>query len=158
MLQTHKFLLKDNGTNIYRLAYCRAKITEFASNRFRQNVDVIFCFLFQIALAAYVILDVLTTLRNPGDDGEDEKDLRLNMLPLAIVSSLYTLLIFRSDLNDTQTACDLVYPKNSWSFFKIADIVVNVGLHPLLLVSGFMLIFKAETYIDAGTHSQVRNG
>ena len=144
--------------NIYRLAYCRARIAEFTKYRLLQNFDVIFCFLFQLALAAYVIADVYTTLVYPEENGEDEKDLRLNMLPLAIVSSLYTLLIFRSDLNDTQTACDLVYPKNSWSFFKIADIIVNVGLHPLLLVSGFMLIFKAETYIDAGTHSQVRNG
>ncbi|CAJ1943229.1 unnamed protein product [Cylindrotheca closterium] len=141
--QAHKFLLDGGGINIYRLGHFRYHSVGSRYDRALSFVESGFCFLLQVCLSLYVGAEMIDVFILAADD----VTWSLQNLPLAIITLFYSGLVFLRDLRDTRQAKATVY--NKPSLFLAMDLFINVGLHFFLLLTGFIVIFVQDTFIDA---------
>jgi len=138
-LAVRKFLVDDQKSNIYRLVHCRTKYSDDKKSIF----IALFAFILQVSLATYVVLEVLF----PPPENED---LKIKMLPLAIFTSMYSLMVTVTNWNESFHAYQ-VYGKIG--VLQMMDLVMSAFIPALLTVTGFIVIVKESRIVDGVLNS-----
>mmetsp|Transcript_31443 Transcript_31443/g.31700 ORF Transcript_31443/g.31700 Transcript_31443/m.31700 type:complete len:586 (-) Transcript_31443:111-1868(-) len=152
-ISTKRFLVDNGATNIYRDIHCMNRVD-------RSNwafAYFFFCFLLQICLVCYVIVqNLLEICEFQRIQLEDDCILRdewyrifaknPDMVPLALLSTIFSAM--RAHVEMTE-ALKISYFYGSNYLLKSIDLIVNVALPFILLITGFTLITTAPSFIDA---------
>jgi len=132
-ISSSNFLCDEEGSNIYRVVYCRTKYSNMKSIR----VIPLFSFLLQVCLTGFVILENLT---------EGITDWRAANIPLALLTFFYSSLVAWPSITESPDAFK-VYKRIGP--IQLIDFVVNTILPVVLLVSGFFVILNSNSYIES---------
>eukprot|EP00591_Stephanopyxis_turris_P013386 CAMPEP_0195520932 /NCGR_PEP_ID=MMETSP0794_2-20130614/17627_1 /TAXON_ID=515487 /ORGANISM="Stephanopyxis turris, Strain CCMP 815" /LENGTH=539 /DNA_ID=CAMNT_0040650377 /DNA_START=216 /DNA_END=1835 /DNA_ORIENTATION=+ len=131
-MSVKKFLIDDNGSNIYRLVHCMTK-----GNKNKNPIIIaLFCFALQFCLVFYVVAEI-STKRNQYD---------VKFLPLAVIGTAYSAMIAYPNMVEVGKVYRF-YGKIGW--LQMTDFIVNQILTVILLLSGFILILSMDSYIEA---------
>jgi hypothetical protein len=133
------FLVYEEGTNSFRVAYCQSKCNRKDKQPF---LFAAFSFLLQFCLTAYVVLENVT-------EGIDEWHVR--NLPLAILTLIYGTMIIYPSLRDKEQAFN--FYGNKYSLLQQMDFFVNHTLSTILVFSGFVVIMIQQSFIEAVLNS-----
>ncbi len=133
----HRFLIHENGTNAYRLIHCRT----VSSTDKRPIFYVVFSFLLQLCLAAYVVAEIVY---NHYD--ESREDYNFWNIPLACLTFIYSAMIARASIMESSNAIKLYEKRGP---LQMVDLFVNKYLTCILLVAGFFVIVIQDSFIEA---------
>jgi len=130
-MATKKFLLDDDRNNIYRLVHCETKY----SKRKRPIITALFSFTLQIALTVYVVMEAFSPT-----------PINLQYLALAITTSIHSLMIAIYNIYETREAHRIF---GGIGLLQMMDFIINSIVPTVLTVTGFIVILKCESFIDA---------
>ena len=134
-----RFLVDEEGSNTFRVAYCRSKCNEKDKSPF---VFAVFSFLMQLCLTAYVVAESIT-------EGFEAWSLR--NLPLAILTLIYSSMLVYPSLRDKEEAYR--FYGNKVGVLLFMDFFVNHTLSIVLVFAGFTVIMIQESFIEAVLNS-----
>ena len=126
-----RFLVDDNGSNTFRLAYCQSKHTKEKAPLFLAT----FSFLLQVCLAGYVLAEIFVT----------DSFGHVRNVPLAILTFIYSTILAYPIISDS-SGSNCLYRKKGLLYFM--DSTVNIILPCVLLFAGFMVIMIQDSFIE----------
>ncbi len=135
----YRFLVYEEGSNTFRVAYCRGKCSKKDK---APLLFAVFSFLMQFCMTAYVLAENLT-------EGVDNWQYR--NLPLAVLTLIYGSMLVYPSLRDKEQAYE--FYGNRPGFLQFMDFFVNHTLSIILVFSGFVVIMIQESYIEAVLNS-----
>ncbi len=141
-VKQHKFMLVEEGSNVYRLFYCNVK----TSKDIKPIFYACFSFVLQSMLTAYVITQ---TIRNFTEDvyvKEGKVQNSVN-LALAAVTAVYSAILAYPSIMEIPAAYD-VYDRKI-GLLSFMDFVANGFLPTVLLCFGFFVIWGQKSFIEA---------
>ena len=141
-LKQHKFMVQEEGSNVYRLFYCSTMITGEMLPLFY----AFFSFLLQMCLTAYVIWEMIINFEDNVYFNEGIIQ-NVNNFPLAILTVIYSAILAYPTLQEIPDAFD-VYGRRI-GIFQMMDVIVNGILPTVLFVCGFFVIWGQDSYIEA---------
>jgi hypothetical protein len=144
----YKFMVEQDGSNIYRLVHCSSKST--IDDELPMSY-AIFSFLLQICLAGYVIAQLIFNIRDGSytlsPENENLGKIMRN-LPLAIFTLMYSILLSIPEVKNVPKGFK-VFSGGGLCMLQIMDFIVNAILPILLLVPGFFVILDQEEFVEA---------
>lgn len=143
----YKFMVEDDGSNIYRLVHCSSKST---INEELPISYAIFSFLLQMCLAGYVIAQLLFNIRDGSYTLSAENENLgkiLRNLPLAILTLMYSMVLSVPEIKNVPKGFKVF--GNGLCMLQIMDFIVNAILPILLLIPGFFVILDQDEFIEA---------
>lgn len=141
-LAIRKFLVDDERSNIYRIIHCQ---TKYSDNK-KPLVIALFAFVLQISLTAYVLLEFLLRV-----EAEEDSDFRRwKMLPLAISTSLHSLMIAVPNLKESVIAYQVF---GKFGPLQMMDLLMSAIIPLVLTVAGFLVIYLEESFIEGVLNS-----
>mmetsp|Transcript_4076 Transcript_4076/g.5323 ORF Transcript_4076/g.5323 Transcript_4076/m.5323 type:complete len:572 (+) Transcript_4076:101-1816(+) len=136
-----KFLYDSNNCNIYRLAHCATK----HNNNKYPLVVVTFSFLLQLALTAFVVLEIF----NPDkwDDTDSRSNYRIgSFYVLAILGGIYSIMVASKEY---MIAKDVYQFYGKIGVLQMIDAIINLFLPVILLIAGAWVIIFETDFIQA---------
>jgi len=134
-----RFLVYEEGSNTFRVAYCRGKCSKKDKEPL---VFAVFSFLMQFCLTMYVVAELIT---------EGVENWKYSNLPLAILTLVYGTMLVYPSLRDKEEAYN--FYGNKPSFLQMIDFFVNHTLSTILVFSGFVVIMIQSSFIEAVLNS-----
>ena len=136
-MASSKFLIEEDGSNIYRVVHCSTTVSKL-KNTFERSVPF-FTFFLQVILTIFVIIECVKTLKTEAT----LSSLRLsnfqfvpNMI-LALSTLVYSSIVAWPEMMETNDAFNLYHRRPGP--IQMLDFLINTILPPILVAFGFVV-------------------
>mmetsp|Transcript_11488 Transcript_11488/g.19092 ORF Transcript_11488/g.19092 Transcript_11488/m.19092 type:complete len:650 (+) Transcript_11488:112-2061(+) len=148
-ISIERFLVKDDGSNIFRLAYCLSQILDYKNHGdnfltviLKSYGAALTAFVSQLTLTAYIILAVGTKAHESLDSNGGEAFANPEMIPLALLTLFLSGIFILPSIRNAAEISKFYYheTRNFVHPLTVMDYISNIVLPLLLAVFGFLVV------------------
>jgi hypothetical protein len=157
-ISIEKFLVKEDGSNIFRLAYCLTKHCVWTGNPatlffliLKSYGVAIVAFTAEIMLTVFIILSIAEQYH----ESANESTIQTRMIPLAVLTVFLSILLSMPEIRNSVALFEF-YNHETRVFVNplaLMDYVANLALPFVLTIAGFIVIAIQDNFIDAVLNS-----